>query len=572
MRVRAVGSVLAVLGVFAPEHCLGELSAQLPFGGSVYVTGEVSTQLGFGLHRDSEADAAPGVKQQGDRRGLHYTYTWLDLETDWRFGEHWLLRVNPYVIADLNYVFFDGTEDWRIFEPSRRNLEVDDAPQRIFHEAYLDYSRALFQVRFGQQRVGWGEADGLRLADVVSPLDITRQAFLFGEGFERSRIPETMLRLIVTPGPLILGGRRIFRDWALEGIVAPQIEPTRAYISPNGRYGGTGAGGVWALPPVDWKDRTEVLNLPAPLGTFDGFLPDDQIRAHDRQPHWQWENPLLAARITGNLAKSRVTFNFVQRVGGFLDAAIVGIRNIKVTKLPDRPRTPGFAHPVSLAALDINLTYPRRNIVGFTFNHDLADVLRAPGFLGATSPVLRVEAIYNIGHPFNTAQRVKQRIPRADIQKFPNVTSIAFPRFKQRKDFVQYMIGFDWPLRVAWLNPVSEVFSSLQFFHFALVNPKDKLALQPYKRLLIREHQFFLTFLAFTPYWNRRIIPEVLSGLDVNMQSYFVKARISHEIGDHWRIEEGIVYFNRGRGAPTESLFGLWDRRTDLFVRVAYQF
>jgi hypothetical protein len=75
-----------------------------------------------------------------------------------------------------------------------------------------------------------------------------------------------------------------------------------------------------------------------------------------------------------------------------------------------------------------------------------------------------------------------------------------------------------------------------------------------------------------TEYWNRRIVPQVLVGLDANTAAWFTKAKIGHEIGDHWRIEWGILYFNRGRVAPSASVFGLFDRRTNLFMRVGYQF
>ncbi|MGH7822204.1 MAG: hypothetical protein ACREQ9_20775, partial [Candidatus Binatia bacterium] len=95
---------------------------------------------------------------------------------------------------------------------------------------------------------------------------------------------------------------------------------------------------------------------------------------------------------------------------------------------------------------------------------------------------------------------------------------------------------------------------------------------QPFKRLLVREDQVFLTYLVFTEYWNRRIVPQILGGFDVNALSWFTKSKISHELGDHWRLEWGILYFSRGRLAPTESVFGLFDRRTDVFARIGYQF
>ena len=156
---RALRTAIAVAGV-AAAPALADMSARVG-GVDVYLAGVLNTQVGFGLHRQGETNPAPGAEQQGDIPGLHEAYTWLDLETEWRFGEHWMVRLNPFVMSDLTYLVYDGNEDWRVFEPSRRNLEVDDALQRILREAYLQYTEAFFQVRAGRQTVGWGESDGL---------------------------------------------------------------------------------------------------------------------------------------------------------------------------------------------------------------------------------------------------------------------------------------------------------------------------------------------------------------------------------------------------------------------------
>ncbi len=568
-----LGRLVLATACLLPASTQAEVAASVG-GVEVHLTGALTTHLGFGLHREGETDLAPGVDQQADIPGLHATYTWLDVESEWSYGEHWKVRLNPFVIGDLTYAIRGGDQDFRIFEPSRDRLEVDEAPQRIFREAYLQYTRMLFQVRLGQQTVGWGESDGLRLLDVINPLDITRDAFLLDDGFRLTRIPQTMLRVIVTPGPLMLGSFPLFSSWSIEGIVTPQIEPVRAHLTPDGRYGGRGAaagGGVWAAPPVDWRDRTELLNIP-PLPPLDGFIPDDQIRGVDRQPHYQWDRPLLAARVTGDFGQGRITLNYAQRVGTILDLPIASVRQVLVDNsvLP-LPR-PGFSRPVAEASLLVDLLYPRKHILGASLNYDLGELVVAPGLLGGTSPVMRIEATYTLRHPFNSAQRLKNPIPLADVLGFPDVTAAVVPRFVQRNDFLQYMVGFDWPLRFAALNPRSQFFHSFQVFHFKPIGADDRLALQPYKRFTVRENQVFLTYLVFTEYWHRRILPQFLGGFDVNALSWFTKSKVSHELGDHWRVEWGILYFNRGRLAPTRSVFGLFDRRTELFLRLGYQF
>ena len=571
------------------------------FGGELY--GSLTQHLGFGLHREGETSKAPGEepdrrnsrvvngKNQTDMPGLHYSYTALNLDMNFWYGDHWKLVVKPFLITDANYTLFAGNEDWRNFAPAEDNLEVEDSPHRIFREAYLQYTNPLVQVRFGQQIVGWGESDGLRLMDVINPLDLTRQAILFDEGYELTRIPETMLRFVVTPGALVLGNKRVFSSWSFEGIVAPQIATVRVHLAPDGRYGGTGnagAGGIWSAPPVDYNDRIELLNFTGPLlgstfGTVCGFLPDNRIYAHDgNQPHYQWDDPLLAARITGDFPSGRLTFNYAQRVGTLSDLPTISIDALTadLSALPaPRPGFPNDECPIGVAnaRLDTSLHYRRRHIVGTTLNYDLGDYVTAPSMMGGTSPVLRVELAYNLRQPFNSTQRVKSELSDTDLVLPPGLdfqadaTPTAYPNFHQRADYLQYMVGFDWPLRVDFLNPTQELFNSFQVFHFKPF-ADDKLSLQPYKRFVLRENQFYVSFLTFTSYWNRRFIPQLLIAADLNAQSFGMKPKMQHEIGDHWRIEWGLFYFNRGHRPPTASIFGLWDRRTDIYMRLTYQF
>ena len=595
-----VASLLLVLLMPEPAH--SDLRYERgEFGAELY--GSLTQHFGIGIHRWGETSKAPGEepdrrnsrvgpdgKNQTDMPGLHYTYTALNLETVWWYGDDWKVVVKPFLITDANYTLFNGNVDWRNFSFAEENLEVDDSPLRIFREAYLQYTIPLMQVRFGQQVVGWGESDGLRLMDVINPLDVTRQAILFDEGFELTRIPATMLRGIITPGSLVLGGRRIFSSWSFEGIVTPQLTVPRVHLAPDGRYGGTGntgAGGIWSAPPPDYHDRTEILNFTGPvlgptLGSVCGFLPDSRIFVSGNQPNYQWDNPLLAARLTGDFPSGRVTLNFAQRLGTFADLPTLAINALTADLSAPPAQRSGFPLEqcptgVADARLDATLHYRRRNIAGFTVNYDLWEYLTAPAFMGGTSPVLRVEFAYNFRQAFNSTQRVKEQLedddlgtPGANFQA--DATDTKYPNFHQRNDFLQYMVGFDWPVRVDLLNPVQELFTSFQIFHFKPIGAEDKLSLQPYKRFVVREDQFYASFLTFTSYWNRRIIPQILVAADLNAQSFVMKPKMQHEIGNHWRIEWGLLYFNRGHRPPTASVFGLWDRRTDIYTRVTYQF
>jgi hypothetical protein len=66
-------------------------------------------------------------------------------------------------------------------------------------ELYADFDLGRTAVRLGKQQIVWGKADGLRLLDLVNPVDF-REFIL--EDFEESRIPQWSLSLEREFGPL----------------------------------------------------------------------------------------------------------------------------------------------------------------------------------------------------------------------------------------------------------------------------------------------------------------------------------------------------------------------------------
>ena len=57
------------------------------------------------------------------------------------------------------------------------------------------YSPGNFVVKAGSQQIAWGEADALRLADVINPLDLSW--YWSFPAWEEIRIPLTMLDVVV---------------------------------------------------------------------------------------------------------------------------------------------------------------------------------------------------------------------------------------------------------------------------------------------------------------------------------------------------------------------------------------
>jgi hypothetical protein len=99
----------------------------------------------------------------------------------------------------------------------------------IVKELYLDMNLGNLFVRIGKQQVVWGEADGLRLADIINPLDLSSH-YIF-ETWEDIRIPNWMGRMIYSiPSS---------HSYNVELVVIPaHFNPTR--IAPEGA--------PWAFP------------------------------------------------------------------------------------------------------------------------------------------------------------------------------------------------------------------------------------------------------------------------------------------------------------------------------------
>lgn len=65
---------------------------------------------------------------------------------------------NAYLFASLNGI---------------HNSILDDRTGVQLQEAYFNYSNSFLEIRAGRQIVVWGVADGLRVTDLISPVDYT---------------------------------------------------------------------------------------------------------------------------------------------------------------------------------------------------------------------------------------------------------------------------------------------------------------------------------------------------------------------------------------------------------------
>jgi len=85
-----------------------------------------------------------------------------------------------------------GSPNQPAVSPSSQRIYINDAIELELRELYLDMDFESASLRLGKQQVVWGQADGLKLLDVVNPQDFRR--FILDD-FDDSRIPQWTVNL-----------------------------------------------------------------------------------------------------------------------------------------------------------------------------------------------------------------------------------------------------------------------------------------------------------------------------------------------------------------------------------------
>lgn len=94
-----------------------------------------------------------------------------------------------------------GSPGQAVRAPISRRLFIGDSTDLELRELYLDTGIGSAFLRLGKQQVVWGQADGLRVLDVVNPLDF--REWILGD-LEDRRIPLWMANVEVPMGALTL--------------------------------------------------------------------------------------------------------------------------------------------------------------------------------------------------------------------------------------------------------------------------------------------------------------------------------------------------------------------------------
>ena len=453
-------------------------------------------------------------------------------------------------------------------------------------ELYVDTSLGGWDFRIGQQQIVWGESDGLRLMDIVNPLDMRRQ--FVTRDWEDVRIPQMLVKATygIDPGSnsfleLVWNPGDVRRDRILVDTTMGENNNSPWTISNPALLGTLEidapiiiASGPLAGVPLTTTAPPFLLNT-AQLRQA-GIL-----NIVEEDPSWlNVRNSEFGGRLAGTLGGFFLTLNYYQGFsktpviryegGGLLGAGNVfgnpdvftGLAPPAPTQLPmndvlgaylSGALGPGpYNGLLKPFPIMLRYDYPRETVVGFTFN-------KAAGlwvWRGEFATYLNKH--YNKVGPQGWANHIS-----------PINAAIEFTGDLVDDKILQAsMIGFDYKRSIEWLNPEKMFFISAQVFNYHIFDYDEELRTGPYMQQP-REDTYYLSLLINTEYHMGRICPEVLVVYDASATGWYIKSRVELKYGDHWRPEIGALYFS---GDDQELPFGEFNQKNEVYIRLKYQF
>ena len=437
------------------------------------------------------------------------------------------LEMHPDIIVfgsfrgmyDAVYDMRSDSSRWDKYAGSRGALSHETKMREI----YLDLTYGSWDFRIGKQQVVWGETDGLRLMDIINPLDMRRQYIT--RDWEDIRRPLMTVKAVYGIDPL----SNSFLE--LVWIPGDHKKDRIDLWTPNDKRSQS----PWALstPKLNFIDNPlvgfypEVTTIPVIPG-----LGSDEEKAFNVR------NSEFGVRLGGEIEDWFFTLNYFH---GFSDAATYKFKGANLVTIDPETgdlvpwESPADPAPAGLL-LDLEARYYRQNVVGLTFN-------RASGLW-----VWRGEFATYIDERFTDTERNSDMVVKKTRQ--------------------HSMVGFDYKRWINCLNPEKMFFLSGQLFNFHVFDHDRAMTFGPYGQKL-HEDTFYLTFLINSGWHMDRICPEILVVYDTTATGWYIKSKLEFKYGDHWRPEIGALVF---AGDKYELPFGDFDNKDEIYFRLKYQF
>lgn len=467
-------------------------------GRPLQLFGYATQGVAFGMHNSYDTEA-----------GLQSALMNLFAEGDYAIRDNLKFYASGMLTVNWAYQLNADRDSWndKLFDKSKKYLNVDSNDWQLLKEARLTWSPSDFMFRIGKQIVAWGEMDGFRLMDQINPLD-QRRGFADVE-FETTITPIWLVRADYYP--------KIKSSWLQDLGFEFVFNPNAEFIPNQGIQPGNDVGGIWA---------PNVL-IPGPFPRGEAHL-GSTFNDIQKPRAFNSDGYEYAFRVKANILGSLITLNY-----------FYGLDNDPVTLNAPLPPKIGMASDGRLIIHPfLTGKYPLFRFVGATFARDVTP-LRA-SFLGDVAPVVRVETFYAFSDTFATSLN----------------------RFIKSDEF-RGAIGLDWKVKIPFLNARTYFGISPQFYWRRII---DFPSIEEVPGL--KKDNYQSTLLINTSYFHNKLTPSFFWLRDWRTQSDMIRLQLVYDHDYHWHLTLGALLLD---GSKSGQGFELFDNKDQLYLKISYK-
>lgn len=486
-------------------------------GGDLSVHGKAIAQVGM---HTQDADVGGPDFDAGD---LSMAQFWADLEASYAPND--IVRFSAIGRLFYEGVYETDAYETRYHESGRgfldpfgiydkdHNRDSPDYGRDIrLREAFVDINLDLYgNVRLGKQQITWGETDGLRLADIINPLNISRHFVM--EEWEDIRIP-------------LWAGYGNFKIPAVNDFT---FDVVYTHDFQNAVRGEPGSGAAWAFPIPNAARGANPWNADM-MPYFVQDRPSRSTSSAEYGMRIRYKSPFAGIEFSG--------FYFHT----YSDTPVLDFRGEFAPPPAPAPAIPG---PDGTYLPVIYLVHEDYEALGGTFNF----------FSNYLKTVFRGEFAVYVGYPFNA------------VEPTANLLGVGIKHENQWRG----MLGFDRQVFVPFLNPHKSFFVSGQYFFFWTPDAEDEnLIDSTYNDQGIHEKVQVATLKINTGYLMEKLVPDILIIYSPDHKWWQLRPSLTYTTtGFQWHYTLGANY----QGGPNEfDEFGLFKRHGEIYFRIKYTF
>lgn len=381
-----------------------------------------------------------------------------------------------------------------------KDLKYPEFNDRLdfLREAYLDAtmptaSGATWNFRVGRQQVVWGRTDLFRVLDVINPVDYSRHNIY--DELEDIRIPMWM-----ATGEYRMGATETFDDLNMQFVWNfDKFRPSN--LGQGGSpYAILDAGSFFRAMKNCWDNGCSVANFAG--GALSTDFPAHVIGIRDvHLPSWSLSNSQFGLKLEGQYQDLGFSLNALT-----FRSQLPSLR--AVVDNADNPftTTKESQHYDYLIAFD--MYFPRVNLIGGSLDY-YADSIKS---------VFRVEAAYTQGEEFANTLR---------------------PKLYSESDVFRYVVGWDRPTFIPFLNERRAFLLSAQLFGQYLVDYEHQKVNGIEAGIPDWELNHIGTFLIKGWYQNDRVSPQVILAHDFKAHASTIAPSVDWLISDNLRLTVG---------------------------------